>query len=300
MSGPLVIKSITSDSGRIIGKNGRLMLLSQNGSEDATWSDPRLQRYEFESVVEETTLEQSGPIRAVVKVLGKHYVIQSESSSHHNHAAWLPFTMRFYLYAGLAAIKIMHTILYDGDAEKDVIRGIGIRFDVPLKEEQLVDRHVRFSGLSDGIFSEAVQGVTGLRKDPGHEIRKAQVEGRSTQPFEKWDPNFVSHLKWVPSWNDYQLSQLPPDGFIFKKMTKPGRSWITIPGGSQAGGLVYLGGASIGGLAIGMRDFSSRYPTGLEIHNAAEDDGQITAWLYSPSAEPMFLGQYHDGLDQEI
>lgn len=67
-------------------------------------------------------------------------------------------------------------------------------------------------------------------------------------------------------------------------------------GASRSGGLAYLGGATQGGLAIGLRDFWKRYPTGLDIRNAAADVGEITVWMYSPAAEPLDLRPYHDGL----
>lgn len=56
------------------------------------------------------------------------------------------------------------------------------------------------------------------------------------------------------------------------------------------------GGSKVGGLAIGLRDFWKRYPSGLDISNAAADSGEVTLWLYSPAAEPLDLRPYHDGL----
>ena len=38
---------------------------------------------------------------------------------------------------------------------------------------------MRFVGDQDGVFGEAVRGLTGLRRDPGAEARKAQVEGQA-------------------------------------------------------------------------------------------------------------------------
>lgn len=58
------------------------------------------------------------------------------------------------------------------------------------------------------------------------------------------------------------------------------------------------GGSKVGGLAIGLRDFWKRYPSGLDISNAAADSGEVTLWLYSPAAEPLDLRPYHDGLGE--
>lgn len=66
---------------------------------------------------------------------------------------------------------------------------------------------------------------------------------------------------------------------------------------TRSGGLAYLGGATTGGLSVALRDFWKRYPTALDIRNAATDKGEITVWIYSPAAEPLDLRPYHDGLD---
>jgi hypothetical protein len=135
---------------------------------------------------------------------------------------------------------------------------------------------VRTSSLEGGVLKEAVKGITGLREDPGVEVRHAQVEGRPTPPLEDWNSSVAERLKWVPDWNDWSLSQLSPGGFTVKKRTKAGCSWVNIPSGTRAGGLVYLGGASKGGLALGMKDFWERYPTKPDIRNAASATGEIT------------------------
>ena len=61
--------------------------------------------------------------------------------------AWLPFVVRFYFYAGSDAVRMVHTFIFDGDQEKDFIRGIGVRFEVPMREE-FQNRHVRIRGRS--------------------------------------------------------------------------------------------------------------------------------------------------------
>ncbi|KAF4626616.1 hypothetical protein G7Y89_g11543 [Cudoniella acicularis] len=292
ISGSTIIQSIKSIGGKVTGANGRLVLLSQ--------SDPIMQsisnQHEFKSQIDEVVIEQSGPIRAVIAVKGKHH---SNTENDDSHIPWLPFVLRFYLYANSSCIRMMHTIVYDGDMNKDFIRGIGVRFDIPLQAERLFDRHVRISGVSGGVLSEAIQGVTGLRRDPGIEVRDAQFRGRPTPSLETWESSVSSRLQWVPSWNDFSLTQLSADGFTVRKRTRSTCSWVNIPGGTRSDGLIYLGGATAGGLAVGLKDFWERYPTGLNIRNAVTNAGEITVWLYSPSSEPLDMRQYHDGLNQK-
>jgi len=163
----------------------------------------------------------------------------------------------------------------------------------------LLPTDVRIAGVDGGLLSEAVRGITGLRRDPGLAVKVAQFEGQETPAKETWDVRVTSRLHWIPPWNDWSLDQLSPDGFTLKKRTKKGQSWVDISGATRAGGLAYLGGATKGGLAIALRDFWKRYPTGLDISDAATDTGKITLWLYSPSAPPLDLRPYHDGLGQE-
>ena len=47
-----------------------------------------------------------------------------------------------------------------------------------------------------------------------------------------------------------------------------------------------------------MRDFWKRYPSGIDISNAASDLGEVTVWLYDPAAEPLDLRPFHDGLGE--
>ena len=65
---------------------------------------------------------------------------------------------------------MMHTYVFDGDEQQDFIRGLGVRFAVPLRDE-LYDRHVRFAGEGAGLWGEGVRNITGLRRDPGAAVR---------------------------------------------------------------------------------------------------------------------------------
>ncbi|KAI8964602.1 hypothetical protein F5Y11DRAFT_355481 [Daldinia sp. FL1419] len=294
-SGNILLSTIKTSSGKIVGQNGRLILWSQSGIEDDEGSTASIEKLKFESKLEEVTVGSSkdNAVRTLVTVRGKHRTILGV------HDDWLPFILRFYLYADSDAIRVVHTLVFDGKIDKDFVTGIGIRFDVPLAGEELYNRHVRLAGPDGGLLSEAVQGITGLRRDPGKGVRSAQFRGEKTPDIATWDTRVSSRLKWIPSWNDYSLNQLSPDGFTLKKRTKAGQSWVKIPGGTQAGGLAYLGGATQGGLAMALRDFWKKYPTSLDISNAAADVGQLTLWLYSPSAEPMDLRPFHDGLGED-
>jgi YetA-like protein len=298
-SGNSVIGRIENcHSGKVVAENGHLVLRSQSSFsvDDEVGSSTQVDA--LRGIISKAEIESEGQVRVVIRVEGKHQNVAGFNGDR-SSPDWLPFILRFYIYANSDSIRIVHTIIYDQDPQSQSIRGIGVRFNVLLKGEAPYDRHVRMAGVEGGIFGEAVQGVTGLWKEPGIKLRQAQVSGQPTPGSEEWNPEFASRQKWIPHWNDFTLSQSSPDGYNMKKRTKVGHSWVNIPGGTKADGLVYLGGATNGGLGIGMRHFWERYPTQIDIRNADTDSGEITMWLYSPAAEPLDMRPYHDGLGQE-
>jgi hypothetical protein len=285
--GAAIIRSVQRGKVETL-RHGRLVCLRQDAP-DAGESGV-LRQEAFTGSITAVTLEQSGPVRAVVKVEGKH----ADSAG---DRAWLPFVLRLYVHAGSDALRIMHTIVYDGDEYKDFIRGVGVRFDVALRDA-LHDRHVRFAGEGDGVFGEAVRGITGLRRDPGQAVREAQVAGRATPPLEQWDQRVTDRLQYIPAFGDWTLFQPNSDSFEIRKRTAPGHTWLHPEAGRRAAGLGYVGGPS-GGVAFGIRNFWQSYPAQFDIRGATGDVAEVTMWVWAPDAPPMDLRFYHDGLGQD-
>ena len=289
-NGSALVKTVTRGSTEI-ARNGRLVLVRQGEIEDG---DQGAEKYErFESVVEETVVEQDGPVRAVVRIDGRH---------RKGSRSWMPFSVRLYFYAGADSFRMVHTITYDGTVEPgkasgDFVRGLGVRFAVPLRDEAY-DRHIRIGGDGTGLLREAVKGVTGLRRDPGAAVREAQFAGRKLPDPATWDQRVTTRLPYIPEWGDYTLSQLSADGFGLRKRTRRGHGWIGAGGGRRASGFGYVGGAS-GGFSFGLRDFWEKHPAQLDIRDAHTDEAEVTLWLWSPEAQPMDLRFYHDGMGQE-
>ncbi|BFM05138.1 hypothetical protein [Halioxenophilus aromaticivorans] len=243
----------------------------------------------FKSDISAVEIEQSGPLRAVIKVTGEH---QREDQSQ-----WLPFTARLIFFAHSDEIQINQTFVYDGNEQEEFITGLGLQF-VVLQRDPLYNRHVRFVGGNNGLWAESPKGITGLRRDPGADVRRAQIEGRTTPPLEQWNPRVKDGLHWIPTWNDYTLTQLSANGFVIRKRTKEGHAWIDADQGHRAAGTAYLGGSS-GGVLFGMRDFWQLHPVQIDIRGAGQPESEATLWFWSPEAQPMDLRFYHDGLGQD-
>ncbi|MFK0152932.1 Tat pathway signal sequence domain protein [Streptomyces sp. NPDC090493] len=289
-NGSTIIKSVTRGSTEI-ARNGRLVLIRQPEVEDEDQGAVRTER--FDGAIGSVTVEQDGPVRAVVRIDGKH---------RKGSRSWLPFSIRLYFYAGADSFRMVHTITYDGTQEPgkasgDFIRGLGVRFAVPMRDAAY-DRHVRIGGEGTGLLREAVQGITGLRRDPGAAVQAAQYAGQKLPDPATWDQRVTTRLQYIPNWGDYTLSQLSADGFTLRKRTKKGYGWIPAGGGKRASGFGYVGGAS-GGFSFGLRDFWQKFPAQLDIRDAHTDEAEITLWLWSPEAQPMDLRFYHDGMGQD-
>jgi hypothetical protein len=284
--GSRIIESITRE-GRELLRDGKLVASAQNHPDlDATGA---LRLENFESEISEVTVEQRGPVRAVVKLSGKH---QSANRG------WLPFTLRLYFHAGGEAVRLMHSFVFDGDETKDFLRGLGVRFSVPMRDLPH-DRHIRFCGEDGGLWAEGVRNLTGLRRDPGADVIQAQLAGNACPPVEQIAERARTRLSYIPAWNDYTLTQLSPDAFGIRKRTKPGHAWISAAHGGRSSGTGFIGGATGGGIAFGMRDFWKRFPTQLDVRGAASDLAEVTMWLWSPEAPAMDLRFYHDGLGMD-
>ena len=101
--GSNVVEAITRGGSTVL-RDGQLVLLRQDRG--ASSGDAQVRQETFQSSLDKVTVEQRGPARAVVKLEGKHS---------NGARAWLPFTLRLYFYAGSDALRVLHTIVFDGD-----------------------------------------------------------------------------------------------------------------------------------------------------------------------------------------
>ena len=280
-SGNIVIRSI-SRGARTTAQNGRLVLLLQNRPDD----DSTATQTSWAGLIDGVDIEQSGPVRAVVKVTGRYRVNGGSSGR-----AILPWTLRVYLGAGDESIRLVHSFIWDADAEHDFVRGLGLELAVPMTDEAH-NRHVRFGSASGGIWGEPVRVLTGLRRDPGAAVRAAQVAGVATPPVSQWSAQVQAGYQDLALWNDFTIFQESPDHFAVWKRTTSEGSWLKHAGhGSRASGFGYVGGVS-GGLGMGIRDFWQRFPRSLDVRAASTDSATVTLWSWSPLGGAMDLRHY--------
>jgi len=263
LSGSNIINSM-SIGGKDVAGASQLVCILQSGPETDPEESPTREKYI--SDVKHVTVEQSGTVRAIVKIEGMHRGAVSGRQ-------WLPFTVRLYFYSGQTAVRVLHTFTFDGDQEKDFVRGLGLHFAVPMREEPR-NRTVRFAGQDGGLWSEPLQ--------PGG----GNVAQEAGQPF---TANPLLAMNAI--WDDLKLIQPNPDGFTIVKRTNPKSTWLFSNAGKRAPGLVFAGDFS-GGLAVSVKNFWQSYPSSLEVRQASSPSAQIIAWLWSPDGPEMDMRHY--------
>ncbi len=266
----------------IVAENARLTLLVADHppSEDAG----SVSTTEYISRIDKVTLEQAGPIRATIKIEGTH--------AGQNGRTLVPFVVRLYFYAGQSSLHIVHSIVFDGDANKDFIRGLGLVCDVPLRDA-ITNRHVRFAG-DTGMWAEPVEPLVGRRiinLPSGGNVFPTQLAGHRIPEASEFNQQGQTDIANAARWSDYHLAQTSPSGFNVQKRTSDVSSWVHAADGHRSLGLVFLGDTH-GGLAAQMRDFWQKYPAALDVRGATTARGQIRLWFWSPDAPPMDLRHY--------
>ncbi len=277
-SGPLIFGAIAMAGSKICSGGKLIGLLETVRREDGV----ELRREEpFEGHIAQIGIEQDGPLRAVVRVEGSHRCLADGRQ-------WLPFILRCYFYAGLDSIRLVHTFIYDGDARRDYLKGLGLQFNVPLGGE-LYNRQIRLAGDS-GLFGEVAQFLS-PRYAGYAEAYPQQVAGRAVAPAAERGEGPADLVQDMAVWDSFKIVQDSADHYVIRKRTKPECCWIEAAHGRRSQGLAFLGGTR-GGLAAVIRNFWQKYPSSLEIQRLSEPEACLRLWLWTPDAAAMDLRHY--------
>jgi hypothetical protein len=275
-----------------VARKGRLVCTLEDRSQ---WDSSRTIRMEeFASAIKKVTVEQSGPVRAVVRIEGVHKAEKGPRE-------WLPFTVRLYFYAGQTTIRLIHTIIFDGDDQKDFIRGLGVTFQVPMRE-QPHNRHVRFGGETQasqansdeaGLWAEPIQPLTGRRvlQLNRRDVYPDQLAGLRVPNKDVFDRQGQDLINDWAVWDSYKLVQSSADGFTIQKRATDKGCWLDAAAGRRATGYVFAGDVG-GGLGAGLRNFWQSFPSALEVVGAATNTAELRVWMWSPDAPAMDMRHY--------
>ncbi len=291
-SGDTIIDSLLLD-GTKVAAGGFLVCTTQDqpysgGLQNISFTD-------FQSCIKSASVERAGRVRAVVKVEGffRPTRPQVATAAANPEQEFLPFTVRLYFYAGSEQVRMVHTLIYNGDQNRDFIRSLGVRFEVPMRE-QAYNRHVAFATQDGGVWAESVQPLNGRRiltKGTDMSFETRQVAGERIPEPDYFDAKGQDLLHHWARWNTFRLAQLSDQGYTITKRAHTNNQWIGTHTGQRAAGYVFAGDVS-GGLGVSVKDFWESYPASLQVDSATHDTALLTAYLWSPEGGAMDLRHY--------
>ncbi|MBB5194780.1 exo-rhamnogalacturonan lyase family protein [Anaerocolumna cellulosilytica] len=232
--------------------------------------------------ITEVTVEEEGELQVILKYTGHHELVTGEEK--------IPFHIRMKIGLNSPRLDFVHTFYYDGDEEKDFLKGLGIRFHSPLKGE-LYNRHVRFMG-DNGVFHESLAQLLTWRPRIPEDIYKRQVKGQLLV-LEGEDKKLVDTvMKAMPFWSEYDLCQDSASHYLIRKKIKDENCCYldSLHGNRTEGGAAF--GSEQGSVLFSIRDFWEKYPSGYTFKNLDTDVCEATIWFWSPKAETMDFRHY--------
>jgi hypothetical protein len=250
--------------------------------------------------IKNIVLEESGDVQTVFRFEGIHVCIAPDKKGQEK----IPFIIRLFLGTAARDIRIQHTFLYDGEEDKDFLKGIGISFESPL-EGPSYNRHIKFAE-DNGVFHEVSTQLTSWRPRLPLSLYKEQMKGLPiTQESMKecGDEDIDQHIELVlancPHWDTWNLTQDSAEHFsIRKKLSYDDVCMIdALSGHRSIGGAGF--GSEAGSVMIGVRDFWEKNPGEISIAGLSGEKACATIWFYAPDAKSYDFRHYaHRGYNQ--
>lgn len=236
----------------------------------------------YEGYIERVTIEEQGPLQMILKYEGSHVSASGDKK--------LPFIIRMTIGMDSNDLKFIHTFLYDGDEDKDFLKGLGIRFQSPMSGE-LYNRHVKFT-TDHGVFHESLVPLLSWRPRVPQGIYDRQMQSELLN-LQGQDKEIVDKvLQDTPYWDTYFFYQDQVSHFgIQKKLAEENCCAIDcLHGYRSQGGMAF--GSEQGSILVGIRDFWEKYPSGYDSKGLTSAEAETTIWFWSPKAESMDFRHY--------
>ncbi len=277
-------------------KTGRAVLMLESPVETPEGT-ARIVR-EYTGLVEKVTVEEQGALKTILRYDGIHVSDTGERK--------LPFIIRMELGYNNPNLKFTHTFLYDGDENRDFLKGLGIRFDTPVAGEYY-NRHVKFTG-DNGVFHEVMVPLTAWRPRMPKELYERQMQDEKMMLSGEEEVLARKMLQDVPVWDEYRLCQDSVSHFsLRKKLAGDHLNAIDCVHGTRtAGGFSF--GSEYGCVTAAIRDFWEKYPSGVTVKGLSgakqssmesnaenvSETAEATLWFWAPDAPVMDFRHYAD------
>ncbi|MCI8528726.1 MAG: hypothetical protein HFH82_06165 [Lachnospiraceae bacterium] len=236
----------------------------------------------YVSSIEKITIEETGDLKTIIRYDGIHKSVTGETK--------FPFVIRMEAGYNKPEIKFTHTFLYDGDENKDFLKGIGVRFYTPV-EGALYHRHVKFMG-DHGVFHEALAPLTAWKPRLPKTLYERQMQGEKLCLTADEKKLVDRMLQDGPVWSEYVLCQDSVSHFgIQKKLRGKELCYIdSLHGVRTVGGGGF--GSEYGSVTVAIRDFWEKYPSGLSFQGLDGEMAECTMWFWAPQAPVMDFRHY--------
>ncbi len=255
---------------------------------------------DYAGKISKIEIEENGEIQTVVRYEGTHIC----NSPDRIGSEKIPFIIRAFYEASTKTIKIQHTFLYDGDENRDFLKGIGISFESPLSGP-VYNRHVKIAG-DHGVFHEVSAQLSAWRPRVPEALYETQIKGTAVTAeilANCGDTEIESHVSEIiencPHWDTWSIAQDSAQHFcIRKKLSYEDVCYIDALHGSRSrGGFAF--GSEKGSVMIGIRDFWEKYPGGISVSGLSGNIARAQIWFYTPEAVSFDFRHYaHRGYNQ--
>ena len=239
---------------------------------------------EFFGRVDSAEIEEQGSLMCSFKFTGTHV--------DKNGTERLRFIIRMKICAGSERLDLTHTFIYDGEPDKDYLKGLSVSFEIPAAGEPY-NRHIKFTP-DHGVFHESSMTMISWRPRVPAGLHAAQMRGELLRPEGKELEAVGQIMKDIPFWDEYDLCQDSDSHFLIrKKLAGDHLCYIDSQNGNRAKGAAFVG-SEAGGVMAAIRDFWEKYPSGYTVSGLTSDTVRMSVHLWSPSARPYDFRHYAD------
>lgn len=267
-------------NGKVYLTNAKPVLLLE---EPAVWKEnPVRIEKNCRPRITEVCVEDEGELQVIIKYTGHYELADGEQK--------IPFLIRMKIGYNSPRLDFIHTFLYDGEEDRDFLKGIGISFRSPL-EGKIYNRHVKFMG-DHGVFHESMAQLLSWRPRVPQEIYASQMQGQKLELEGKNKELVNSVIEAMPFWSEYDLCQDSVNHFSIRKKIKDENCCYLdcLHGNRTQGGAAF--GSEHGSVLFSIRDFWEKYPSGYTFRHLDGDWAEAVMWLWSPKAEAMDFRHY--------
>lgn len=255
------------------------VLLIEECEKSGYYGEKRESR-QYESKIEEAELLEKGSLQVVFRFKGTHCNESEEK---------IPWHIFLKIGYGEEKLHFTYTFFYDGNQEKDRLKGIGLRIRKRM-EGDVFNRHIKFAGDS-GVFHEASVLLLGGKKF-SWDVYEAQTAGKMLGEDCPEIEQIRENIALFPHWDAYELCQDSDSHFsITKRIGEDACCWLKCLDGERAGGVCSFGDES-GSILMGIRDAWQKYPSGISLRGLSGEVCEAVAWIWSPKAESMDFAHY--------